>query len=67
MGERALAMSMIARRAVIVESALGAALPAAANSATTSERKSIGQKWIDGWNTTDPKVLVAAFTPDGVL
>ncbi|MBV8120578.1 MAG: nuclear transport factor 2 family protein [Alphaproteobacteria bacterium] len=23
-------------------------------------------KWIDGWNSTDPEVLVTAFTPDGV-
>jgi len=26
----------------------------------------VAQNWIDGWNSTDPEKLVAAFTPDGV-
>jgi steroid delta-isomerase-like uncharacterized protein len=26
----------------------------------------VAQNWIDGWNSTDPETLVAAFTPDGV-
>jgi hypothetical protein len=26
----------------------------------------VAQNWIDGWNSTDPEKLVAAFTPEGV-
>lgn len=36
-----------------------------ARSAPGSE-STIAQKWIDGWNSTDPSKLVAAFTPDGI-
>ena len=31
-----------------------------------ADENTIGQSWIDGWNSTDPEKLVAAFTPDGV-
>ena len=26
----------------------------------------VAQNWIDGWNSSDPEKLVAAFTPDGI-
>jgi steroid delta-isomerase-like uncharacterized protein len=35
----------------------------------TSEARgqtNVAQNWIDGWNSTDPEKLVAAFTPNGV-
>ncbi len=31
-----------------------------------ASKSTIAQKWIDGWNSTDPAKLVAAFTPDGI-
>ena len=31
----------------------------------TSTQSSIAQKWIDGWNSSNPQKLVDAFTPDG--
>lgn len=31
-----------------------------------AEDTSIAQRWIDGWNSTDPEKLVSAFTSDGV-
>ena len=58
-------MSPIARRAAMMGASLGAMLPGV-TLAATSVSKSVGQKWIDGWNATDPELLVAAFTPDGV-
>ena len=59
-------MSIIARRTVIIGSSLGLTLSGAAMRPAIAASKSIGQKWIDGWNATDPQILVAAFTPDGV-
>jgi hypothetical protein len=59
-------MSIIARRAVIIGSSVGLILPKAVFAARSVHKKSIGQKWIDGWNATTPDALVAAFTPDGV-
>ena len=58
-------MSIIARRAAIIGSSVGLMLPKAVFAASSAS-KSIGQKWIDGWNATDPDAFVAAFTPDGV-
>lgn len=37
-----------------------------ASSVIVAKDTSIAQKWIDGWNSTDPEKLVSAFTPDGV-
>jgi hypothetical protein len=34
--------------------------------AATSVADSIGQQWIDGWNSPNPETLVAAFTSDGL-
>jgi len=34
--------------------------------ASSSNQNAVAQAWIDGWNSTDPAKLVAAFTPDGV-
>jgi steroid delta-isomerase-like uncharacterized protein len=59
-------MSIIARRAAIIGSSVGLLLPKAVFAASSAHKKSIGQKWIDGWNATNPDALVAAFTPDGV-
>ena len=59
-------MSIIARRAAIVGTSIGLMLPGVAAQSATSASKSVGQKWIDGWNSADPEVLVSAFTPDGV-
>ncbi len=36
------------------------------SSVTVAKDTSIAQKWIDGWNSTDPEKLVSAFTSDGV-
>ena len=35
-----------------------------AHSATPTQN-SVAQKWIDGWNSSNPQKLVDAFTPDG--
>jgi steroid delta-isomerase-like uncharacterized protein len=59
-------MSIIARRTVIIGSSLGLTLSGAAIRTATAASKSVGQKWIDGWNATDPEILVAAFASDGV-
>ena len=59
-------MSIIARRLAIVGSGIGLMLPSVAAHSATSASKSIGQKWIDGWNSADPEVFVSAFTPDGI-
>ena len=59
-------MSIIARRAAIVGSAIGLMLPSMGAQSASSVSKSVGQKWIDGWNSSDPEVLVSAFTPDGI-
>jgi steroid delta-isomerase-like uncharacterized protein len=58
-------MSIIARRAAIIGSSVGLMLPGAVLAASSAS-KSIGQKWIDGWNAPNPDALVATFTPDGV-
>ena len=29
-------------------------------------QSAVAQNWIDGWNSSDPEKLVAAFTPEGV-
>jgi ketosteroid isomerase-like protein len=58
-------MSPIARRAATLGASVGVMLPGV-TLAATSAGKSVGQKWIDGWNAADPEVLVAAFTADGV-
>jgi hypothetical protein len=63
---RILVMSIITRRAALVSSCVGFMLSGAAALAATAVRNSVGQKWIDGWNATDPERLVSAFTPDGV-
>ena len=59
-------MSIVARRSVIFGSSLGLMLSGTAARTVAAAAKSVGQKWIDGWNSADPEVLVAAFTPDGV-
>ena len=59
-------MPIIARRLAIVGSGIGLMVPGVAAHSATSASKSIGQKWIDGWNSGDPEVFVSAFTPDGI-
>jgi hypothetical protein len=59
-------MSIVARRSMILGSSLGLMLSGTAARTVTAAGKSVGQKWIDGWNSADPEVLVAAFTSDGV-
>src|SRR5271165_6663045 len=59
-------MSPIARRRLIVGSSIGLVVSGAAVPTAAAAGKTVGQKWIDGWNTTNPELLVAAFTPDGV-
>jgi steroid delta-isomerase-like uncharacterized protein len=34
--------------------------------AAVSAASSVAQKWIDGWNSSEPEKLVAAFTSDGL-
>jgi steroid delta-isomerase-like uncharacterized protein len=58
-------MSIVARRSVILGSSLGLMLSGTTARTVAAVGKSVGQKWIDGWNATDPELLVAAFTPDG--
>src|SRR5262249_6001459 len=41
-------------------------LSAISTARAASADRSVGQKWIDGWNSRDAEKLVAAFTPDGV-
>ena len=55
-------MSIIARRTAIIGLSVGLMLPKAGFAARSAHQKSIGQKWIDGWNATNPDALVAAFT-----
>ena len=59
-------MSIIARRPAIMGSCLGLMLPGAATRTAAAASKTIGQKWIDGWNGADPGLLVEVFTPDAI-
>ena len=59
-------MSIVARRVALMGSCFGWMLAEAATRTATAASKSIGQKWIDGWNAGDPGLLVATFTPDAV-
>ncbi len=59
-------MPIIARRAAIVGTSIGLMLPNVTAHSATAANKSVGQKWIDGWNSPDPEVLVSVFTPDGI-
>ncbi len=59
-------MTVIHRRSAIIGSAIASALPVVGGTGATAAGTSIGQKWIDGWNSPNPEVLVSAFTPDGV-
>lgn len=46
---------------------IGSALLLGPNAhAQAAAQNAVAQSWIDGWNSTDPEKLVAAFTPDGV-
>jgi ketosteroid isomerase-like protein len=59
-------MSIIGRRAATLSVPLHVLLASVAALPASAASKSIGQKWIDGWNATTADNLVAAFTPDGV-
>lgn len=59
-------MDTVARRNLILGASVGVILAGGATEKVSAAGKSVGQKWIDGWNSTDPGVLVAAFTPDGI-
>ncbi len=59
-------MSTIARRTALIGSSVGLMLPKAVFATRPVRKISIGQKWVDGWNATNPDALVAVFTPDGV-
>ena len=59
-------MLIVARRLAIMGSCLGLLLPGAATRTATAASKTVGQKWIDGWNAVDPSLLVEAFTPDAI-
>ena len=59
-------METLARRNLILGASGGLILAGGAAERVNAAGKSVGQKWIDGWNSTDPEVLVAAFTPNGI-
>ena len=59
-------METVARRNLIRGASAGLILAGASAGKVNAADKSVGQKWIDGWNSADPEVLVAAFTSDGV-
>lgn len=59
-------MSIIARRLAIIGPCLGLTLAGTATRTATAASKTIGQKWIDGWNAADPGLLVETFTPDAI-
>lgn len=59
-------MSIIARRTAIIGLSVGLLLSRTVVRSATAASKSAAQKWIDGWNSKDPEVLVAAFTTDGI-
>jgi steroid delta-isomerase-like uncharacterized protein len=52
--------------AATAATALGGISTASTARAAMSMASSVGQKWIDGWNSPDPEKLVAAFTSDGL-
>src|SRR5215472_11160114 len=52
-------------KAISILVAMGIAGVLFCSSAARSQTN-VAQNWIDGWNSTDPEKLVAAFTPDGV-
>ena len=58
-------MEIVARRNLILSASAGLILAGGAADKVNAAGKSVGQKWIDGWNSTDPEVFIAAFTPDG--
>lgn len=59
-------METVARRNLILGASAGLILGGGAAGKVNAAGKSVGQKWIDGWNSSNPELLVAAFTPDGV-
>jgi steroid delta-isomerase-like uncharacterized protein len=59
-------MSIIARRSAILRSAAASVLPIIAGKRAAAADKSVGQKWIEGWNSPDPEILISAFTSDGI-
>jgi steroid delta-isomerase-like uncharacterized protein len=59
-------METVARRNLILSASAGLILSGGVAGKVNAAGKSVGQKWIDGWNSTDPEVLVTVFTPDGV-
>ena len=59
-------MMIVARRFALAGSCAGLVLSGASTHAAPTGRHPLAQKWIDGWNATDPAKLVSAFTPDGI-
>jgi steroid delta-isomerase-like uncharacterized protein len=59
-------METVARRNLILGASAGLIFAGEAAGKVNAAGKSVGQKWIDGWNAPNPDLLVAAFTPDGV-
>jgi hypothetical protein len=59
-------MTIIRRRAAIIGSAIASVLEIVGGTKAIAAGTAVGQKWIDGWNSRNPEVLVSAFTPDGV-
>ena len=51
-------------RSAIIGAGIASVLPVANGQKATAAGRSVGQKWIDGWNSPDPEMLVSAFTLD---
>jgi steroid delta-isomerase-like uncharacterized protein len=59
-------MPIINRRTAFISPCVGLMFAGAATRSATAADKSLGQKWVDGWNSANPELLVAAFTSDGI-
>ena len=59
-------MLTVARRLAIMGSCVGLLLPGTATRTAAATSKTIGQRWIDGWNAADPHLLAETFTPDAI-
>jgi steroid delta-isomerase-like uncharacterized protein len=55
----------VTRFLVIGAALVGLVFGVADAQAASPAQNSVAQKWIDGWNSSDPQKLVDAFTPDG--
>jgi len=58
-------VARVTRFLVVIAALVGLVFGGSEANAASPAQSSVAQRWIDGWNSTDPQKLVDAFTPDG--